>query len=653
MDKDEFIKTLNCSVELGLFENPENYLNAFERAEKVLKYFKLSLLKLDNIIKQNYNYQKSALLFRIDTNSFLKIVVYSNDLDFEITSNPTNETISADLNDFYNYNEKYYPLTENLKFVVENEILVEQIKKGLSLTGNNIEELREDFLKNELNERTNFKDFEKNNCLFLLFKELETENKFYDEKNKNLNNYMICKILKIIEIDNIRFCIYSNKQERNDILVANPYCNFYNYLDEGRYFYMEYKKPDYFFDFDFDITIIDKIINKLNRGYFGNEILLSTKDVLKIINQEEQESKIEEKKEKEESELKHNLIKLFKKEGFVIMNGIKISKTGIMEYNDYKIGCEDFPINMENFENIFYTLKETDTFNHIFEKVLTDLVSRKLLNKSYNNSDNYFDLSKTTDNFELWVGKFKVKLSEKGSLVYIENKRINRGEIVEILARGLCFDNKEKYMELISEISKCSLKIHNLITNGILFDFREELTNQDITVRLNLIKKGKGCCIVLDNNQYAINNINGLNNSVIGGYRARNNFSKLIGVFSKNTEIQDEKIVISLLKEGVKGYKEAIRRSEELLQETINLLGIQQMKTTIDHQEENGYLIKGKLKEYFVTENLKIYEYPSLKYVCVIDKDRHDTIGKDRLVSRMYALSNDSLMIENISTLNR
>ena len=66
-----------------------------------------------------------------------------------------------------------------------------------------------------------------------------------------------------------------------------------------------------------------------------------------------------------------------------------------------------------------------------------------------------------------------------------------------------------------------------------------------------------------------------------------------------------------------------------------------------------GYLVKGALRNYVVEKkNLLVFEHPTGRYICMIDRGtntEHTNIV--RLVNRFYALSNDSKLAKEISTL--
>ena len=43
----------------------------------------------------------------------------------------------------------------------------------------------------------------------------------------------------------------------------------------------------------------------------------------------------------------------------------------------------------------------------------------------------------------------------------------------------------------------------------------------------------------------------------------------------------------------------------------------------------------------------------TLDYICIVDKGNITPVGMDKLINRIYALHNDSMLAPQISTLNR
>ena len=122
---------------------------------------------------------------------------------------------------------------------------------------------------------------------------------------------------------------------------------------------------------------------------------------------------------------------------------------------------------------------------------------------------------------------------------------------------------------------------------------------------------------------------------------------------------KEKKLVhVNLLNEVHKGrsvsdYLNELDEANSLIEASIQAL------TSI--LKTNGYEVKGNSgKIYFVIEpennnnNFKIYEVlpnNNFNYLCIVNKTNKGHIGKDALVSRLYALKNDTLVAKDIYTL--
>ncbi|NBQ70610.1 MAG: hypothetical protein EBU46_17975, partial [Nitrosomonadaceae bacterium] len=113
------------------------------------------------------------------------------------------------------------------------------------------------------------------------------------------------------------------------------------------------------------------------------------------------------------------------------------------------------------------------------------------------------------------------------------------------------------------------------------------------------------------------------------------------------TEADLAKIVTWINKERL----EAEKRSEELLAYAV--------KTTKAERKQRagkwGYAVKGQLRNYFVEEDaLRVYEDNEAGngvYFCVVNGRTTHGVGRDGLVTRLFALSNDSMITKDVGTL--
>jgi hypothetical protein len=103
-----------------------------------------------------------------------------------------------------------------------------------------------------------------------------------------------------------------------------------------------------------------------------------------------------------------------------------------------------------------------------------------------------------------------------------------------------------------------------------------------------------------------------------------------------------------ICKEAEEFQKKALEKSKIFLETAVKVTNA--VKTTLDSQD--GYLVQGKTKRYFVNEKTNaVHNYDTKAYVCIVEQGHQIQLGYDALAARLYALKNDSVMTQKIGTL--
>ena len=193
---------------------------------------------------------------------------------------------------------------------------------------------------------------------------------------------------------------------------------------------------------------------------------------------------------------------------------------------------------------------------------------------------------------------------------------------------------------------------HSIINKGLNIVYRDEFLGNSY-IRLNLKRISNRNYLVVGGLDYKIHNTNKLITLSTLNTRGRGmpNLTDVYEMFSNEFGMGDV-VVTKLFKDGYDNYKNALKKSEELLNETMTLLKVNK----IDSEEHGkGYVVKGVSgKEYFVKESdLHIFSYPGFEHICIIDKGIDNVVGYDKLVGRLYALANDERVAKDIHTLKK
>jgi len=176
--------------------------------------------------------------------------------------------------------------------------------------------------------------------------------------------------------------------------------------------------------------------------------------------------------------------------------------------------------------------------------------------------------------------------------------------------------------------------------------------NEGFSFKLPLERRKNIMYIVLGDNEYKVRDTNRLIN--MQNIRDLGEIMELLlgDKVIEGMTIDDAKAVLKLAKIE---FQSAVDKSKKLLDETEKTLklvrqeNIQMGSVTV----RDGYVVNGKLRQYVVanTEKCEVYEYPTGRYICIVDKSTSQ-VGKDKLINRLYALVNDQALAQDIHTLN-
>jgi|GEM_PF-7007356 len=370
----------------------------------------------------------------------------------------------------------------------------------------------------------------------------------------------------------------------------------------------------------------------------ASQLKLSIK---KFSEETRREKEAEEEKKILEAKLKERLegIKTGKKK--LILNGMTVQKDKI-EYEGQTLSRTD---SSDWVYNILYDLSRA----HQFDDINWDATFEQFVSSA----------SWVSSEGQLGEVKFKlvydVSTNTAGidsTKTYLNEYRINKAEISDCLRRAVCYTTQEDFDEFLANVSSCSLKFHRYLQTGVDFEVSGMRYNEGFSFKLPLERRKNLMYIVLGDNEYKVRDTNRLIN--MQNLRDLGEIMELLlgDKVIEGMTIDDAKSVLKLAKIE---YQDAIDKSKKLLDETEKTLklskqeNIQMNEVTV----KEGYIVNGKLRQYVVanTDKCEVYEYPSGRYICIVDKSTSQ-VGKDKLINRLYALTNDQALAQDIHTLN-
>lgn len=483
---------------------------------------------------------------------------------------------------------------------------------------------------------------------------------YVTEKNiaEDLHLY---KIIRVIEISNVRFFLItgttqpygSNPSNYNCTLGrVTPEDNIYDYIDVGRYFYTNYRTHKVilgnvvFIENPPNIPSYDVITHFLSSNDEEFPILINNKDARLMVKRYEQyKARVAAEKEKEiilANKIQEKLDKLKNKEAPLIVNGITFtSDTITYEGQVLYLEREDWVYYLLRQSSFYFSLDSLN-FEVIFEKFINNICA----DDRGKIGDISFTLScKTT------VNQKNIKQTRN----YINDIRINHNEISECLERALCFQKQEDFDYFLSEVSKCSLNIHKYLQRGIKLTVQDTFNNCMISMQFPLIRINNINYLVFGKNKFQVRNTN----KIIKLQNCNDLIEVITILLDKNVLTGvDYKYIKKLIEISKKEFTNAIEKSKKLLKDAEKTFKISMSDYKLDTGKIiHGYLIKGKKRTYILEADAahpeiknSVYSYPEGNYICIVDKSTAQ-VGMDKLVNRIYALHNDSLLASQIYTL--
>lgn len=257
----------------------------------------------------------------------------------------------------------------------------------------------------------------------------------------------------------------------------------------------------------------------------------------------------------------------------------------------------------------------------------------------------------------------------------INGNRINKAEVIPVLLRMICFDNtgQEAFDTFVSSVSHTSLQLVRFLSNGLEFTYTNPFIRTNNTGLLNIVRRkstnyivlkkpvestgksdGKEAEVKFNLEEVKVNDTAKLL-SLAGDRRHRyqsKSLNEVVETLKEATELSDDNCRFIIRTAG-NTYLEAVKKSEALLKKTMERLGV----TLGKHPSLSGefYKVKGKSgNNYYISndENLYIYQENGA-FICIVDRGAamQNTVGRDRLVARIYAVYADSQTAAEIHTL--
>lgn len=488
------------------------------------------------------------------------------------------------------------------------------------------------------------------------------------------------QIVDVTEDNNTRIAIcykidnrsYYNHWDRF-YLVAKPELPCYNFLDIGRQFYIKSpssSKQHWLSDQFPKLFLLNEEVKPpnderifediLNRHPSEETFLVDSMEIESVIRRFQRKDLLNKNKLLQKEFLKKKFLDRLKilndKDKKISINGIEMKKHSI-KYEGQLLECSSIDV-VDLTGRYAYYRNNLDDLN--FDTLSGDFFERITNSFAYMSTSSNESTGKIGDvKFNL---KNKIITLPNGNhtrLIYLNNYKIKKNEIGKILKRGLCFNNQKLFDEFIKQVSRCSLQTHKYLDEGVLLEVYDDYKDSRINFKLPLIRKRNKNYIVIDDKEYQISNTE----KIIKLTSARSMYEVINTLLNPDiVKINGPDDIVYIISHGEELYKKTKDKNKKLIENTEKLFNLEIITITFNGTHLRGYIIEGKLKKYFldigktdkesIFDRLRVYTYPNMNYICMIDKTIVQT-GPTNLINRIYALHNDSLIAKDITTLNQ
>ncbi|MBC8550140.1 MAG: hypothetical protein H8D23_10890 [Candidatus Brocadiales bacterium] len=491
----------------------------------------------------------------------------------------------------------------------------------------------------------------------------------------------IQEFIEIGESDNIRIGVsmcaqtsYYRQNFNTAIMIADCENPVYDYMDKGRQYFAPDLPIGYNRHSKEDINTMPKsfLLNDQvrpaqkaevftdieNRNTDKKVLLVDSMMLETVIKRFQRRDTLAADKVRQKDVLKAKFKKKLDKLGnngsTLNLNGVKLGKNSI-EYAGQSLSCDQ--IETASLVAKYAGYRGLDDFN--FDTVSDDF---------FNELTNRVERSWKTDE---WTGKIgdidfkienKVNVNKAGAtmrLVYINDYKIKKDEVGDIIRRGLCYDDQAVFDGFCHQVSKCSLKLHKYLNEGVQLKVYDDYKHKTINFKIPLIRKSGKNFIVLDEKEYGVADSNRLIKLQEAGQ-----MHEAINVLlnPKVVRIDGPADIAHIIGKGTELHEQDKDKNRKLIEKVENIFDISVTNITNNGARQRGYVIDGKMSKYFldigrtdretVFDRLRVFSYPDMGYVCMIDKTVEQT-GPSNLINRIFALHNDSLVARDVHTLNQ
>jgi hypothetical protein len=257
--------------------------------------------------------------------------------------------------------------------------------------------------------------------------------------------------------------------------------------------------------------------------------------------------------------------------------------------------------------------------------------------------------------------------------ILINGKRVNKAEVTPILMRIMCFRDQAQFDAFVGNVSKCSLRIMGHISDGLEFPVNLGFGHASSTGLISLRRvKGKNYIVLPAekteenpdgeelvkissiNKLIALKKVSRSYNYSYGGYGA-NSVQQVQQKLREAAPTLTANQIRTLMQSSIRTWLMAVAKSKVLLEKTLERFDVKLVSNPLSNLSGPYYKVPGKSGNTYYIKNdqqLAIYNAGG-GHICIVDKGAamSQTVGRDRLVARIFAVAMDTQTVQDIHTL--
>ena len=356
------------------------------------------------------------------------------------------------------------------------------------------------------------------------------------------------------------------------------------------------------------------------------------------------------------------------------IDGFEISNLGF-HYDTLSVNCASFKEEYhEALESLAVKINNCTVLTDIAEQLNFNILFEQLFYKIDNMLEkmkaSYYYRTRPekvfiTINSIPVIIKRVVNPNNSSSVRYqINDIKVNHEELSACAARALNYSTSTEYMDFLESVSKCSLNIYRLLDGGVVTNLNISNNNQ-YYIRLNFEREKSRNYLIFNEARYKIKNLRGFDkelNNISDDGQYEPNIAAFINLFSGDKYVadMDTSNFLEMIKTSKDVYINELKQSDEALEEVKTLTKAIEATYTVRSESKLGLeILSVSGNKYFIADSgdapnevWRIDEFGEMSYVCMVDKTPGAS-GKDKLISRLLALSMDSYVSDEIYTLEQ